>query len=1128
MQLLTKEFLDNYPDVPSHMNQMAQFTFYRTYSRWLPELNRRETFKEAIARAVEYNVSISIKQYKENKFEVPFEQIKHECEKLFDNIFNLKQFLSGRTHWVGGASTGVANKFPLANFNCAFTEINNWEDFTDLFYLLLIGTGVGLSCTKEMANKLKPIRRDYTLLHSEYNPVAPEERLEKTRVNVMDNGYAKIYVSDSKEGWTEALGIFLKIITNTEFESIKNIKISYNSIRPRGERLKTFGGTASGYEPMKDMFIGIDKVFKDQMDLSLEPMVGSTVLGDDGIEYEEGKFHVRPIHILDVANLIGNNVVAGGVRRCLPEGALVHTLEGLKKIEDIEVGQKVRTADGYHEIVDWVEQGIQEVVEIRHQNGVFKCTPKHKMAVMTDFGKYEWKMAKDLLPGDKLTFVDAIIEGINTNFPNPKSDLELPTLDEDMAWIIGYIQGNGYINIKGGKVSISIPSNQPRILEKSITLLEKLSNRRIVHKPVDGNYHVIETKNKKLAEYMFEHVKQANKEMDVPSFILEGTIRIRESYLAGLYDADGTSKNKPIIALISIYPDFMRQVQAVYHSLGILTNLQLKREEKDNWKTLYSLSVVGEKPKMKFVEMMERLNTKLDNSESKSIRSQYSNGYPREWIVGKLRGYSKVWSSNSKQMTVETYERITGEQQHLIPVEVIEIIYSGEKVQTYDISVKDAHEFVCEGILTHNTAEIFLCDEDDWEVILAKYGINGIWDMEAHKALGEKLYALDVLPSWWEDMEVFEAKKSLTHRYMSNNSVAFKTKPEREMLNTIFTILKNVGEPGFVNMEEANRRRPNAKGMNPCCEILLDNKQVCNLTTINVMAFVKDGELDYNGLMEAQALSVRAGIRMTCIDLELPEWNAMHHRDRLIGASLTGWKDAMEELNYEPHQEEELLGHLGKVALDTSILYSHVLRIPVPLLSTTVKPEGTLSQVANGVSSGLHVSHAPYFIRRIRINANDPLAKVAIELGWRTFPDDTDDLSTAKTWVVEFPVKSPVKKTRATQTLQEQFDTYFTFQHTYTDHNSSNTITVREDEWIEAEQIVWENWDNFVGVSFIPYSGGNYKLMPYEECTEEVYNIMSESMKPFSLELLYAIEKEETDKDVENMQSCDSGVCPIF
>ena len=302
MQLLTKEFLDTYPDSPEHMSELSQFVFYRTYSRFLEDRGRRETFKEAISRAVEYNVSISVDQFEENQITPPIDKIKMEAEILFDNIFNLKQFLSGRTHWVGGANTNVANKFPLANFNCSFLEIEKWSDMSELFYLLLVGTGVGFSSTKEMAKDMGSIRRDYTLTHSEYKPVLPSERLEETKVNIMDNGYAKIYVGDSKEGWVKALEIFFNLITSGSYKDIQNIKISYNSIRPRGERLKTFGGTASGYEPLRDMFIGIDNVFKDKLDTCIEPM--EKAYGDN--------YYVRPIHILDIGNLIGNNVVVGG------------------------------------------------------------------------------------------------------------------------------------------------------------------------------------------------------------------------------------------------------------------------------------------------------------------------------------------------------------------------------------------------------------------------------------------------------------------------------------------------------------------------------------------------------------------------------------------------------------------------------------------------------------------------------------------------------------------------------------------------------------------------------------------------------------------------------------------------
>jgi ribonucleoside-triphosphate reductase (thioredoxin) len=752
MHLLTDEFLAQYPDAPEHMTELGAFVYYRTYSRWLPEEKRRETWKETVARSVDYNASLGLKQMEKNKYDAPLDKMKLEAETLFDNIFNLRQFLSGRTHWVGGAEGGVAEKFPLANFNCSFVNIRSWDDMGDLFYLLLVGTGVGFKCTKAFAEELAPIRSDIGLIHSEYKPLPKASRLEDTELHIMENGYAKMYVGDSKEGWVNALRTFFAIHTSDEYKGIHTLKISYNSVRPKGERLVTFGGTASGHEPLQEMFDGISRVIHNEIDPTLE--APRTAFADNYV-------HLRPIHVLDIGNLIGNNVVVGGVRR---------------------------------------------------------------------------------------------------------------------------------------------------------------------------------------------------------------------------------------------------------------------------------------------------------------------------------------------------------------------------------------------------TAEIFLCDADDYEVILAKYGINGIWDTwkdgyvtesagVKHQKIMLKLAEAGIpTPMWMVELKLNDKNaRPLHHRRMSNNSIAFEEKPSKEILDVIFAIMQTEGEPGFVNMAEAKRRRPNAEGLNPCAEILLDSYGVCNLTTVNVDAFVMGEEsgayeLDYSGLMQAQALSARAGMRMTCVDLELEHWDAVQKRDRLIGTSLTGWKDAMAKLEYDEVQEQQLLNLLSEVSHTETLKYARILRIPTPLLDTTVKPEGTLSQVAGGVSSGLHYSHAPYYIRRIRINANDPLAKVAVELGWTVNPEVGQSIENARTLVIDFPVASGATKTKDDVYVKEQFDTYFQFQAHYTSHNSSNTIHLRDDEWSKASDIIFDKWDDFVGVSFLSYDGGSYQLAPYETITEEEYHELKAKMKPFDAELLRQLEAEEFDKELamEGAESCEGGACPIF
>lgn len=136
---LSEKFLRKYGDFPDHMNAIGTFVYLRTYSRYLPNKKRRETWKETVKRSVEYNVDLLRKHVEENELPITYEELREEAEAWFDAMFNLEQFLSGRTLWVGGADGGVADKFPLGNFNCSFTTIEKWEDLADHFYLLLVG-----------------------------------------------------------------------------------------------------------------------------------------------------------------------------------------------------------------------------------------------------------------------------------------------------------------------------------------------------------------------------------------------------------------------------------------------------------------------------------------------------------------------------------------------------------------------------------------------------------------------------------------------------------------------------------------------------------------------------------------------------------------------------------------------------------------------------------------------------------------------------------------------------------------------------------------------------------------------------------------------------------------------------
>ena len=200
-QLLTDDFIAKYPDFPAHMNELGKFVYYRTYSRYLPEKKRRETWKETCRRATEYNVGLAVKHLEKIGYTVDYDKYRKEAEEFFDSMFNLRQFLSGRTLWVGGADGGVAEKYPLSNFNCSYVSIRSWDDLGDMFYLLLVGTGTGFKSTKENAANMPPIRTNVEIIHEPYVQRYPIVKEPNTALYIINDGKkAVIHVGDSKEG----------------------------------------------------------------------------------------------------------------------------------------------------------------------------------------------------------------------------------------------------------------------------------------------------------------------------------------------------------------------------------------------------------------------------------------------------------------------------------------------------------------------------------------------------------------------------------------------------------------------------------------------------------------------------------------------------------------------------------------------------------------------------------------------------------------------------------------------------------------------------------------------------------------------------------------------------------------
>jgi ribonucleoside-triphosphate reductase len=232
------------------LSQLQEFVFYRTYSRWQDNLERRETWNEAVDRYFDFF---------EGKFKakVPAKVWK----KAKQNVMEMGTMPSMRAFWTAGESLDRDN---TAGYNCCFLAFKDLHSPKELFHILMCGTGVGFSVEKQFIDQMPAVK--------------PQT----------GGGRGVMVVADSKEGWADALYAGLDAWFNGF-----DIEFDYSLIRPRGSRLKTMGGRASGPEPLKELLTFVRQII---------------------LNATEGR-KLTSVEWLDIGNKIAEVVVVGGVRR---------------------------------------------------------------------------------------------------------------------------------------------------------------------------------------------------------------------------------------------------------------------------------------------------------------------------------------------------------------------------------------------------------------------------------------------------------------------------------------------------------------------------------------------------------------------------------------------------------------------------------------------------------------------------------------------------------------------------------------------------------------------------------------------------------------------------------------------
>jgi ribonucleoside-diphosphate reductase alpha chain len=251
-------------------------------------------------------------------------------------------------------------------------------------------------------------------------------------------------------------------------------------------------------------------------------------------------------------------------------------------------------------------------------------------------------------------------------------------------------------------------------------------------------------------------------------------------------------------------------------------------------------------------------------------------------------------------------------------------------------------------------------------------------------------------------------------------------------------------------------------------------------------------------------------------------WKRTTEKDALIGVSMTGiasgkvltldMKSAAKEVKSENERVAKLIG-VNKASR-----------------TTCVKPAGTTS-LTLGTSSGIHAWHNDYYIRRLRVGKNEPIYGYLS----KNHPDLVEDeyFSPHTTAVISIPQKAPEGSTLRTESALQllkrvKFVTdewvkpgFIKGQNT---HNISATISIKDAEWLDVGEWMWDNRNSYNGLSVLPYNGGTYQQAPFEDCSKETYEAMVKSLSEIDLT---KVVEESDNTDLKGELACAGGTCEV-
>lgn len=409
-----------------------------------------------------------------------------------------------------------------------------------------------------------------------------------------------------------------------------------------------------------------------------------------------------------------------------------------------------------------------------------------------------------------------------------------------------------------------------------------------------------------------------------------------------------------------------------------------------------------------------------------------------------------------------------------------ELVQDVKQVLKHDVSTVNVYDLVCflaKFALTNKSKRsaliaLFSCDDD--KMMSAKSG------------------------DWW---------KNNVQRSFANNSIVFKRGLKKEFFEGCWheTSKHKSGEPGIFWTNDVE------VGTNPCAEISLEPFQFCNLVDVNVATV--SSRQDFNQRVKAASLIATLQASYTKFDYLGERWKRTTERDALIGIGLTGIASLSTRLNFY---------EAAHLAVDANKYWASKIGINSSARCTTIKPSGTSSLVL-GVSSGIHAFHDQYYLRRIRIDKSEmELIKYLSK-----FNLIENDLVFDK-YIATIPIKTPPNSILRTESSIDMLERikYFYSNWIIPGHvrganrnNISATVSVKDHEWRQVGEWMWNNRDYYNALSILPFQDYSYVQAPFESIDEAEF---------FELPQIDLSNVKSKSVDRSIYFECSGGSCEVF